>query len=58
MDSVFSKLFYFLSFLTFVLAFFGNTVFGYSGLELVSGGLALYVGADLIDGFLNYFTDD
>lgn len=48
-----SKLVNVASFLTFVAAALGNTVFGYSGLELVAGGLALHAGADIIENVLS-----
>lgn len=41
------------SLVAFVAAALGNTLFGYSGLELVAGGLALHVGADVIDSVLS-----
>lgn len=31
----------------------GSTIFGHSGLELVSAGLALHVGGDLLDDVLS-----
>ena len=37
------------SIVALVAAALGNTVFGYSGLELVAGGLALHVGGDLLN---------
>ncbi len=36
-----------------VAAALGNTVFGYSGLELVAGGLALHVGGDLLEDVIS-----
>lgn len=41
------------SFVALLAAALGNTLFGYSGVELVAGGLALHVGADVIDNVLS-----
>ena len=41
------------SLVAFVAAALGNTVFGYSGLELIGGGLALYAGGDLLEDILS-----
>lgn len=48
-----SKLANVASLLAFVAAALGNTVFGYSGLELVAGGLALHAGADVLESVLS-----
>ena len=48
-----SKLFHVASIAAFVAGAIGSTVFGHSGLELLSGGLALYVSADVIEDVLN-----
>jgi len=47
------KLFYVASLVAFGAAVLGDTVFGHSGLELVSAGLFLYVGADLAEEVLS-----
>ena len=47
-----SKLVNVASFISLVAAALGNTVFGYSGLELVAGGLALHVGSEVIENVL------
>lgn len=41
------------SLLAFAAAALGHAVFGYSGLELVAGGLFLHAGADLIEDVLS-----
>lgn len=48
-----SKLVNVASFLTFVAAALGNTVFGYHDLQLVAAGLALHAGADVIESVLS-----
>lgn len=47
-----SKLAHVGSLVAFVAAVFGNTVFGHAGLELVSAGLALHVGGELLEDVL------
>jgi hypothetical protein len=48
-----SKLFHVASIVAFVAGAISGTVFGHSGLELVSAGLGLYVSGDLAEDILS-----
>lgn len=53
MNASVSKLAHISALVALVAAALGNTLFGHSGLELVSAGLALHVGGDLLEDVLS-----